>query len=264
MGKKLSKAPVYYTVVQVQFNPILDIDSFVPVIQSKLREKGFPDFKQEVVQRLVLPLIGPDASASSAPALSRQSRYSFGNMEGQTNFLLDANGFTLQTSAYETFNVFAEQFLAGLSIVNSELKLAFVERIGLRYLDAVLPKEGENCLKAYLVPEVLGLSQHLGGKLTHSFSETLTETDAGQLISRVLIREGGIGLPEDLAIQPPQLAPRFTQWNGLHAIIDTDAFRMSREVFDLTQVKTHLTALHASVGQSFKATVTEHALKVWE
>ena len=37
MGKKLANAPVYYTVAQVQFNPILNLDSFLPAIQAKMR-----------------------------------------------------------------------------------------------------------------------------------------------------------------------------------------------------------------------------------
>lgn len=58
MGKKLSNAPVYYTVAQVQFNPVLDLDSYVPAIQAKMRDAHFPDFKKEVFQRLDFPVLG--------------------------------------------------------------------------------------------------------------------------------------------------------------------------------------------------------------
>ena len=44
MGKKLTNAPVYYTVAQVQFNPVLDLDGYIPAIQSKMREAHFPGF----------------------------------------------------------------------------------------------------------------------------------------------------------------------------------------------------------------------------
>ena len=34
MGKKLTNAPVFYTVAQVQFNPVLDLDGYIAPIQS--------------------------------------------------------------------------------------------------------------------------------------------------------------------------------------------------------------------------------------
>src|SRR5687767_9451958 len=114
MGTKLSKAPVYYTVAQVQFNPILDLDSFLPGIQAQMREMNFPDFKQEVVQRLVLPIGVSDAAQPPAPALSRQTRYSFGDIDGRTSFLLDTNSLSFQTTAYDTFETFSRTFVTGL------------------------------------------------------------------------------------------------------------------------------------------------------
>lgn len=64
-----------------------------------------------------------------------------------------------------------------------------MERIGLRYSDAVLPRDGES-LKEYLVPEVLGLSMREEGTLMQSFSETGLNTPAGQLIARAIILMG--------------------------------------------------------------------------
>jgi uncharacterized protein (TIGR04255 family) len=263
MTKKLKNAPVYYTVAQVQFNPILDLDSFLPAIQSKMRDAKFPDFKQEIVQRLVLPFGGNDSVQAAAPGLSRQARYSFGDIEGRTSFLLDTNALTFQTTKYDTSVEFLRDFLAGLRIVTDALQLAFTERIGLRYLDAIRPLRDGELLEAYLVPEVRGISQKLSGQLIHSVHETLTQTAVGQMVSRVIIRDGRIGLPEDLSMHVLKIDPRFNQWEGLHAIVDTDASYMQREAFDMGAVQTHLTALHGIIKLSFKVTVTDYAWAAW-
>lgn len=263
MGKKLANAPVYYTVAQVQFNPILNLDSFLPAIQAKMREAHFPDFRQEVFQRIVLPFGGADAAQAPAPAIAPQSRYTFGDIDGKTSFLLETNAMSLQTTEYDTFETFSETLLRGLGFLHDALRLDFVERIGLRYLDAVQPlKEGDS-LRDFLVPEVLGLSHKSEGELQQSVSETVSITTAGQLVSRVIIRQGRVGLPMELAPLAPAVAARFTQKEGLHAIVDTDASVAHREVFDLKKVGLRLEALHTEITKSFKATVTAHAEAAW-
>lgn len=263
MGKKLANAPVYYTIAQVQFNHVLDLDSYIPAIQSKMRELQFPDFKKQLVQQVEMPLLAAQGEQIVPPKVSARSRYFFGDIAGRTAFILDTNALTLQTTAYDTFETFSETMLNGLKIVNDALNLALVERVGVRYLDAIRPfKEGET-LRDFLVPEVLGFSLHTRGQLRHSFSETTVATAAGQLTARVLVREGPTGLPTDLSELPLAIDPRFTNQNGLHATVDTDASSTRRDAFDLAKVAELLKALHDEVDASFRATVTDHAWASW-
>jgi uncharacterized protein (TIGR04255 family) len=88
-------------------------------------------------------------------------------------------------------------------------------------------------------------------------------TSAGQLVSRVLIRNGRVGLPLELAGAAPVINPRFTQRESIHAILDTDASYARREVFDLGKVEACLSALHREISKSFKATITEYAEASW-
>lgn len=262
MGKKMSNAPVYFTVAQVRFNPVLNLESYLPAIQDNLRIMGFPDFRREVFQQLVVSFGNSEAGKAPAPSFQPQARCIFGNIDGTTNFILENNALALQTSDYEVFEKFSEMLMRGLGIVHEELKLDFTERVGLRYLDAVLPSEQES-LVDYLAPEVLGLSQKLDGNLSHSFGETVTMSGAGKLVSRVIIQDGHVGLPPEMAQLAPKLNPRFTQREGRHAVIDTDAFREHREVFDLEKLEVTLAELHTEILRSFKVTVTPHAIKSW-
>jgi len=264
MGKKLSNAPVYYTVAQVQFNPILNLDGFISTIQPRMREARFPDFKREVFQQLVFPFGGLESSQMAVPTVTPQCRYMFGDIDGRSLFLLDSNSLSYQTTAYETFEAFSAALLNMLRILHEALNLDYIERIGIRYLDAVQPTKAGETLREYLVPEVLGLSLRGEGTLQHSVSETVTTTQSGQLVSRVFIRHGVVGLPADLAgAQTPTIASRFTQSEGMHAIIDTDASFNQREVFDMSKVEARLSALHDEIAHSFKAIVSANALTAW-
>ena len=263
MGTKLNNAPVYYTVAQVQFNPVLDLDGYVPAIQSKMREAHFPDYKKEVFQQLVLPFGGAEQGQMAAPTVTPQTRYLFGDIDGRSLFLLETNALSFQTTRYDTFETFSGAMLKGLGVLHDALRLDFVERIGLRYLDAVQPSKDGETLRDFLVPEVLGHSLRGQGELQHSISETGVLTTSDQLVSRILIRDDHVGLPMELGGLSPTIDPRFTQRKSLHAIVDTDASIAHREAFDLVKVGTRLTALHDDIVKSFNATVTDHARASW-
>ena len=133
MGKKLSNAPVYYTVAQVQFNPVLGLDSYVPAIQAKMRDAHFPDFKKEVFQRLDFPVLGMQQGQMLPPTITTQARYVFGDIAGQTAFLLEANALTLQTTSYDTFETFSKYLIAALGVLHSVLRLDFVFATWMRF-----------------------------------------------------------------------------------------------------------------------------------
>lgn len=261
MGKKMSNAPVYFTVAQVRFNPILNLDSYIPSIQPKMKDARFPDYKQENLQRLVLG--GGEAGQMSPASLVPHSRFVFGDMDGKSNFVLENNSMAFQTTDYDTFETFSKTLLSGLSIINNALRLDFTERVGLRYLDAVQPKLKVETLADYLIPEVLGLSQKIDGQFEFSISETRSNVNLCKLVSRVIIQNGQVGLPPELAVVAPKVNPRFTQSEGLYAIIDTDAYSEKRESFDLASLERHLMELHEEIKKSFESTVTPHAHNIW-
>ncbi len=264
MGKRMSNAPVYFTVVQVRFNPVLNMEGFLPSIQERLRTTHFPDFKREQIQQLLVSLAPQsDVTQPPAPSFVPQVRWRFGDIDATTEFVLENNAIALQTTAYDTHKTFFQKLLDGLTIVHDIVHLDFTERIGLRYFDAVMPKSGER-LALYLTPEVLGLSERVGERLQHSYTETVTINTIGNMVSRIIIQDGHVALPIDIAQLAPQINARFKAFEGRHAVLDTDAFYEKREKFDLEKISSKLVSLHAEIEKSFRATVTQHALDVWK
>ncbi len=260
MGVKMNNAPVYFTIGQVQFNPILNLDTYVPAIQAKMRAMQFPDYKTEMVQEFILPGVG----MQTAPAHSNQVRYRFGDIHGWQGFLLEQNRLSFFTTRYDVFQDFLAHLQAGVQILHDEMQLGYTERLSLRYLDAVQPDPSAETLAHFLTPEVLGLSQKFANtKMRQSLSETLTESGSGYMVSRVIIRHGQIGMPIELAGLATQLEARFTGADKVHAIIDTDAFYEQREAFDLSKIATRLHALHGQIEESFSQTVTPYAREKW-
>ncbi len=266
MGQKMKNAPVYFTIAQVRYNPILSLDSYVPGIQENFRKVGYPDFQKGALMTLNLtPVVSGAAPQGQAPTVVRVDRYIFSNMERTQAFILEQNALSFQVTKYDTFEAFSGELLKGLDILHKAVALNYSERVGVRYLDAVVPRPGES-LSQYLVPEVLGVASRLNDvDVQHSFSETAVRIPPiGNVTARTILQDGRPSFPPDLQPIGLKTDDRFEQFTGHHGIIDTDGSFEGREAFDLETLKRRLSAIHDEISKAFRASVTDHALAVWK
>jgi uncharacterized protein (TIGR04255 family) len=262
MSNTLNNAPVYFTVVQIQFNALTNLSEFMSAIQPRFRSLGYPDFKEEMVQQIVLSANVGAATPSSPVTVTHKKRYRFGDIAGSGMYILEENAMSFHTTAHETFIDLSKNFFGGLNVVHDVMKLDLSDRIGMRYLNAVMPSENE-ALEKYLQPQVLGLSKQLGGTLQHSIHETVTSHGGAQLVSRVVLMNGKVGLPAEMTGQVINLKPQFSKFEGLHAILDADAYEIARAAFNINDLTNKLSYLHDLIHKTFNVTVTPGALKDW-
>jgi uncharacterized protein (TIGR04255 family) len=255
----MSLAPVFYTLAQVQFNPISQMPDYVVRLQERLRRSGFPDFRAEPQFGITIRRLEESQPEVQA---QQQMRWSFSNAECTEGYLLFTNALVFHTTAYDVFDDFLRKTIRGLELVDEIVELAYTERIGLRYLDAVKPASDDS-LQDYLNPSLMGLSTSLEGRLGHSFTETATSDGDATLVARAVITEGGLALPPDLFPIPLKLQPRFEDINARHTVLDTDYFVAKRSNFDIEQVKTQLSVAHDIITCAFTASVTDHARQKW-
>ena len=171
-----------------------------------------------------------------------------------------------QTTEYDTFESFIDEFMKGLGIVHECISLAHTERVGLRYLDAIVPPNGEERLSDYLASGVLGLSSKLSDdvQVSHTFSETYFRTAGCAVLARTIIQAGPLGFPMNLQPIGVKVADRFQKINGVHAIVDTDASIEGRQALSLDGIKSQLTTLQVGIDVAFNAVVMPDALKAWK
>ena len=264
MSRQMKNAPVYFTIAQVRFNPILSLSTFIPGIQEDFRKHHFADFKKAVAMTFAFAPVVNKETENQVPPAQPLERYVFSDTANTQNFLLEHGALSFQSTRYEAFETFVAELMKGLELMDQMVGgLSFVERVGLRYLDAVIPREGE-VLSQYLIPEALGLYGRLKGRTKHTFSETMAESAEGSVISRAVVQEGPVGFPPDLLLNELKIAQSFSNFSGMHAILDTDAFLAERMPFNLEEVKKRLGVLHDRINEAFRALVTQHALEVWK
>lgn len=266
MGEKMKSAPVYFAIAQARHNPILRLGYYAADIQDRMRKVGYPDFKKGVSMAFTLtPQIGDMSQPQNPPVVNQVERLMFFSTDSTNGFIVEQNALSYQTTEYGTFETFSEEFMKGLGIVHECVTLAHTERIGLRYLDAVVPTNGEAGLADYLIPGVLGISSRLPDsvEVSHSFTETHIKTPECVVLARTIIQAGPLGFPMDLQPIGINIAKRFQTINGVHAIIDTDASVEGRNVFDTNAIRSQLKMLRNNIGLAFDAIVTPAALAAW-
>lgn len=264
MGTPLKNPPVYFTICQVRFNQLLKLAEFLPAIQEGFRKAGYPAYatQSNLVIQMVTQMPQDGKPEQLQPMPSTHNSYQFGNLENTHLFMLDSQALTLQSTNYGCFEEFSAEFMKGLRIVHEAVDLSFTERIGLRYLDRIMPLDGDS-IEQYLVHEVHGVMKRLGGHGLYSYAEAMNQKDDVKLRARVVIQRRKLAFPPD--VQPGNMAidARFHDYHGVSAILDNDGFVEHREAFSLETVAMHLNKIHDMIDVAFKETVTDYAFVVW-
>ena len=263
MSRKLDNAPVFFVALQADFNSVMALESYAPQIQEKFRRAGFSDTQVEVLPTVDLRASNPDsARAGMLPVLPR-TQYVFRNLQCTHGFVLERGSLALQTVEYDVFETFANTFQSGLKALHETVDLAFVDRLGIRYLDAVYPKSNET-LSHYLHSTVPGLLEQLGGQAIHAFTESRLRFGTVDVLSRIVLQRGEVLYPPDLTSTPLRIADRFRQYHGAHAILDTDGALEGRMAFDMPRIRDRLNTVHDETERAFYAIATPFAFQAWK
>lgn len=260
MSTKLKNAPLYYVLADVRFGAVESMEKFIPEFQESLRNNNFPDFKEETVKNVNIRDIG-----DGQPIINTddRKRWIFNNIDITAGFILFHDRLIFHTTSYDTFKTFSEDLRTGLECLNSVIKISFIKRTGIRYVDLILPVENEK-IESYLKESLLGFNINDGIR-QQSIVETLSNIQNGTLISRSAIFENGLNFPPDLiplVIKPNQKFERAEY--KTNAILDADHYIERRFKYDLDEIVSQLDSSHKITGDLFRSSITEYALTKWK
>jgi len=259
MGEKMQNAPIFFTIGQVRFNPILDMHQHIEALQKEFRKHSFSGFSEE---NLTSIQIDPSGASPNAVTTS-QKRWRFTNSKKTGEIVLYSNSISYQTTSYETSQEFKNRLMIAIRIVHEELNLDYVEQIGFRTLDAIIPNQ-DHPLENWLKPALLGFYSGMNDILKHSILEGVsTVGPTGFLVQRVVILRGSLAIPIDLLPISLVIDRRFTSVNDWHAILDTDFAAREQFDFNLDAIGEHLTAVKEEASKAFRSAVSSLALDLW-
>lgn len=261
-ARELAASPLILVLAQVRFSQILSMDTHVPAIQDRLRKLGYVRYQPSTMTELHL-----DADAMTLRK-DQRPRWDFLDRDRRNGVVLADSFVVLHTNQYSTYEAFLPNFIDVLKVLHEIAQPALTVRVGLRYVDVIRPRKGEE-IKDYLNAGLLAFD--LGTSLptdmiqrTSSRVESVAETKTGTLSVRSTVRSDGQYLPPDLA--PPVLtyddyiAPSPGETIG---VLDIDHASILEFDFDVERLESVLIDLHDAAGLAFRAAATPFARTAW-
>lgn len=257
-----ANAPLAYVLAEVRTEMLSDLNDYQSSIAKQLRQ-DYPIQRKMNLSRLV---------ATGTQIVFEQEQdnaWEFASPDNKTAVILRTNGIVLHATSYTN----SEEFLGRLNrvlTVFSEIPSIYVNRLGIRYIDFVLPSEGEtpeDYINEKLNPD-LGLSDGREGYAATNIASYPMEI--GLLNIRYMRGRGQPSLPPDLGMLT--LEPSHLMRTGLvsetqpTAILDTDRIIEFSPVEKMDIAKAHelFTTMRGDIRRAFReCAITEHAKKIW-
>ncbi|WP_457578858.1 TIGR04255 family protein [Ensifer adhaerens] len=260
----LPNAPVKYVLGVVRFPLVPDVDSFAGIVQSAIG-KEFRHRRNEKLAQLNLRIEEKGVELVQEDV----SLWQFLSEDGHWGVLVNRGMVGFHTNAYVDHADFLERFLSviGKVVAAAGDSIQQIEALALRYLDLVVPVEGDE-LGAYFQAGMLPASAEFGGLEAMGGIQIVNfKSELGPL-KLTVIRKPETVFPVDLH-SPLVIGNQWslkTPENMDFATIDTDhaiIFNPPAELenFDF---RTKLFSLREPIGDIFLRITTDHAQAVWK
>lgn len=194
--------------------------------------------------------------------------WEFGSGSNYEGVIVQQDSLVFHVTAYETHEQFGQAWQWVMSRVGEQLPHLFVSRIGLRYIDFIVPNVGE-FPKDYVADRLrcdpkpgIAYQSHRG--LTAA--EYHLAGDRGHLAVRYSRGTGKPFLPPDLvelSLHPSAIMQRTVDEKHPTAVLDIDRFMALSVAYDADGLAEHFKQMHEDISLVFKALTTDHAHAVW-
>ena len=256
-------APLAYALAEVRTERLADIENYQPKLASELRE-AYP------IQRTTktMSIVSSGTQLSVQP--TADTAWEYATPDNRIAVIVRANGLVFHATRYEDSRTFFEQLDYVTRVFTSEVPHVYVNRLGLRYIDFVVPRKGE-------VPEA-----YVDGRLNPDLKlegvkregVTTTSNSVYQLTSNTVLHlrytraRGQPELPPDLSgfsLENSLLMTKELKKDFPTAVLDIDCHHTYNPVqnLDPAREKEQFQFIYNKSFDAFEAAITEHARVVW-
>lgn len=258
----LGKNPLVLVLCQVRFSPVRKMGDYIPGIQEAFRRHGFPIERAGKIQQLTITPAGVRTD--------EQERWEYRTKDELWSVTVLQDSVVLQTTGYGRFEDFAERLEAAVRNVLEQTeqdKFGLIQRVGLRYIDLIQPRDGEN-YRDYLRPGFHGASDAPFATGSHRlYVESVGRTDVGDTVGTMVLRvaqnDQGFDLPPDLVGGAPRFQPR-AKAGEVVTLVDMDHFIEGKFDPVAAWVTARAYAMHDHLIETFhEHVVSKKAIEGW-
>jgi len=241
----------YLTIAEVRFPAVVDWVNHIATIQAAFRVARYVESAH--IQNQTLQVAKIADQATMVPRV--QSSYKFANAKRTSHFILNAQCLTFKTSDFKSFDAFQSLFLEGFYLVNKILNISKTQRMGLRFLDRVVPAKGQR-LQNYLAPAELQVFEKLGGASVFAQTEIFHQIEGIQLLHRVKICQySGLELPQDIDPADMAFKANLITHTGPSIFIDSDGYIEKKQTLSFEKIKQSLSGIYQVIHHANQASL---------
>ena len=256
---QMANAPLALVLAQVRFSPYLTIGNCIPAIQDALR-KTYPVFRKGQMQTIEF---GP---ASPSPTISTSDRWDFVDAGNREGFIVQQNSLVFLATRYKTFEDFAHKHDVVLECIERTVPDIFVERIGLRYVDLIVPTNNHTP-EDYVFEGLRGCPLEIESPKSYQARHIARwRVTNGVIVFRYISGVQSPYLPPDLQmieLSPPEIIERAKRSSSQVGMMDFDRTMDCRGPYRAQQISQLFVEMHNDASKAFKRAMSTLAEVEW-
>jgi uncharacterized protein (TIGR04255 family) len=256
---QMANAPLALVLAQVRFSPYLTLASHVASLQDAVR-KNYPGYRPENAPTVEI------LSDGKPPKITIEESWYFADVENREGFVLQSSFLLFWATRYATFDDFSERHKFVMRAFQEVVPNVLVEQLGLRYIDIIVPGEGERP-GDYVIEQLRGCEDALPN----------AEAFRSQYLARWKVGEGHLSFRYSIGLAAPFLPPDLRDMKLSHAEIieravaskcpigtmDFDRIESHRAVFRSDDVAERFKRMHGELSTVFRRAMSERAEQLW-
>jgi uncharacterized protein (TIGR04255 family) len=246
-------APLVYVLAEVRCSPTLDLNKRAAAVQEAIKPE-YPFLEPVAEMRFGPGNINPVAS----------SMYAFTDSSKRRGIVVTSTSLCYHVTKYVTSKEFFDDLGHVLKMLEPIYAGEPVTRLGLRYVDAIVPKQNEGVLD-YIDKSMVGIA--LGGTNQRRVQCVVEETrENGGIAVRLLALGVPLYLSPDLpalGLRPPTWVENASERQAPSAILDTDHWIAIERSFVAHELLLEFRGLKVGITDAFLKATTEHAKHAW-
>lgn len=257
---QLPNAPLIYVLAQVAFNRVPKMPTIWESFHQRVFDR-YPESEIEHVQQFTIQGEGLDPI--------KETRWHLLSRDRHHGLMLHANGLIFHTTSYSTSKDFIDEVAFAVEQLAEVLPRNIqVNRLGLRYIDLLLPQQGLTVDDQ--VVDTLRMLRMDSIGCTSARSESISHYQSqmgGQLILRYRQTVGVDVLPGDLFPNVLAPAPRLAvpkPPEALVGMLDFDHILKTDVPLDANRIAAFFRKLQHTTSAAFRVVTTPDAMQLWK